>query len=56
MNKIKCIRDRDGALIPIDKIESVSKTYCSVMAGGCSYDISSDTKQFLLSVFEEVKQ
>lgn len=54
MDKIKCIRDKYGDLIPIDKIEYISQD-CWVHAGGCRRDINSATLMLLNSIFEEVE-
>jgi len=54
MDKIKCIRDKNYALIPIDKIEYISQEGW-VHAGGCRRDINGATLMLLNSVFEEVE-
>lgn len=51
MEKIKCVRDIYGNLVPIDKISFISKDYW-VFADGCRYDISYETHELLLSIFE----
>ena len=55
MNKIKCIRDKYGALIPIDKIDYISKDYW-VSTGGNRRNIGYEAFEVLLGIFEEVKQ
>ena len=55
MLKIKCIRDRYGSLIPIDKIEYISKD-CWVSAGGSRRGINYNTLVLLLDIFEEIER
>lgn len=55
MVKIKCIKDRFGSLIPIDKIEYISKG-CWVSVGGSRRDINYNTLVLLLDIFEEIEK
>lgn len=53
--KIKCIKDKDGSLIPIDKISYISKDYW-VFADNTRHDINYETLELLRGMFEEVNK
>ena len=55
MKRIICIKDKYDALIPIDKIEYISLDGW-VHTGGQRRDIGGNTYNYLLSIFEEVKE
>lgn len=56
MEKIKCIKDKCGSLIPINKITYINEENFWVSTGEERRDISYRTLELLLGIFEEVRK